>query len=112
MSVSIPLTVMVNPVITPISAKTFQNFEGCLSVPNLRGMVKRSMDVQITFWNRDGQEQELTAHGLTAGTYQHECDHLEGKLFLDRVEDTKTLCTWEAFEKYHRDDFVKSIISF
>ena len=44
--------------------------------------------------------------GLTAGTFQHELDHLDGKLFVDRVTDTRTLCTWTDFERFHRDEFV------
>ena len=50
--------------------------------------------------------------GLTAGTFQHECDHLDGRLFLDRVADTTTLTTWEQFERFHRDAFVERISAF
>ena len=50
--------------------------------------------------------------GLTAGTYQHECDHLDGKLFLDRVTDPTTFTTWEQFERFHRDAFVARITEF
>ena len=50
--------------------------------------------------------------GLNAGTFQHECDHLDGRLFLDRVVDTTTSTTWEQFERLHRDDFVARITAF
>ena len=50
--------------------------------------------------------------GLTAGTFQHECDHLDGRLFLDRVADTMTLTTWAQFERFHRDAFIARITEF
>ena len=57
--------------------------------------------------DRHGDPLRQEIHGLTAGTYQHECDHLDGYLFLDRVEDTATLTTWDAFERFHKQDFVE-----
>lgn len=104
---NIPLTVMVNPVITILSEETFENFEGCLSVPNLRGRVMRSAEIRVGFLDRDGQPHEREVRGITAGTYQHEVDHLFGKIFVDHVFDSKSLCTWTEFERHHRDTFVK-----
>jgi peptide deformylase len=102
-----PLTILVNPVIEPTTDETFMNFEGCLSVPNLRGQVPRFTGVRVRAWDRRGKDLEFEVKGLTAGTFQHELDHLDGKLFVDRVTDTRTLCTWTDFERFHRDEFVE-----
>jgi peptide deformylase len=101
-----PLTVLVNPTIETMADETFMNFEGCLSVPNLRGQVPRFTRVRVRGWDRVGQELDFEVRGLTAGTFQHELDHLDGKLFVDRVADTRTLCTWADFDRFHRDAFV------
>jgi len=109
----LPLTILVNPVLTVVGEETFDNYEGCLSVPNLRGKVKRHARLQVSAWDRHGAPIEQDVAGITAGTYQHECDHLDGMLFLDRVEDASSLSTWENFERHHRDEFatyVKSIV--
>jgi peptide deformylase len=102
-----PLTVLVNPVVTLLSDERFDNYEGCLSVPNLRGQVKRAPMVSVKAWNRNGEELSFEVKGLTAGTFQHEVDHLDGKLFVDRVQDTTTLTTWADFERFHKDAFVE-----
>ncbi|MEM9491865.1 MAG: peptide deformylase [Myxococcota bacterium] len=106
---NIPLTILVNPVITPIGDETFDNYEGCLSVPNLRGLVARALRIQITAWDRHGDERSFEVAGLTAGTYQHEVDHLSGTLFVDRVTDSTSLCTWTEFERHHKAAFVTRI---
>lgn len=103
---NVPLTVLVNPVIEPLAEETFDNYEGCLSVPNLRGVVPRYTQVRVRAWDRHGEPIDAVVRGLTAGTYQHEIDHLYGKLFVDRVKDTRTLTTWQDFERYHQKDFV------
>ena len=101
----IPLTVLVNPQLTFLSQETFENYEGCLSVPNLRGRVKRHTEVHVRAWDRHGKDLEFDSRGLTAGTYQHEVDHLHGVVFVDRVQDPKSLCTWEHFERYEKARF-------
>ena len=108
----IPLTVVVNPVIEPLDDELVEINEGCLSVPNLRGNVMRHVNIRARWLDRDGGEHDEVKRGLTAGTFQHECDHLDGKLFLDRVTDTTTLTTWEQFERHHRDAFVARITEF
>jgi peptide deformylase len=108
----IPLTVVVNPVIEPLSDEVVEINEGCLSVPNLRGNVFRHVDIRVRYLDRDGNPHDELKRGLTAGTFQHECDHLDGLLFLDRVQDTRTLTTWEQFERFHRDAFVERITEF
>jgi len=102
----IPLTVMVNPLIEPLDAEIAQINEGCLSVPNLRGEVPRHVNVRLRYLDREGAKHEEVKRGLTAGTFQHELDHLDGTLFLDRVTDPRTLTTWDQFERFHRDAFV------
>ena len=109
---NIPLTVLVNPVITPLSTETFENYEGCLSVPNIRGVVDRHAEIEVAYLDRQGAPHRRKIVGLTAGTYQHEVDHLDGKVFLDRVKDTRTLTTWAEFDRYHKQAFVDRIIPF
>lgn len=101
-----PLTILVNPAVTPTTDETFMNYEGCLSVPNLRGEVRRFTAVRVKAWDRDGKDVDFEVKGLTAGTFQHEVDHLDGKVFLDRVEDTRSLATWADFDRFHKDAFV------
>jgi peptide deformylase len=102
-----PLTILVNPEVVPSTDETFMSYEGCLSVPNLRGEVRRFAGVKVRAWDRHGKDVELDIKGLTAGTFQHEVDHLDGKVFLDRVEDTRTLATWADFERHHMAAFVE-----
>jgi peptide deformylase len=108
----IPLTVVVNPILEPLDAELVEINEGCLSVPNLRGNVMRHVNIRVRYLDRQGVEHDEVKRGLTAGTFQHECDHLDGKLFLDRVVDTTSLTTWEQFERHHRAAFVARITEF
>jgi peptide deformylase len=108
----IPLTVVVNPILEPLDGELVEINEGCLSVPNLRGNVMRYVNIRVRYLDRQGVEHDEVKRGLTAGTFQHECDHLDGKLFLDRVVDTTSLTTWEQFERHHRDAFVARITEF
>ena len=82
----VPLTVIVNPVIEPLDDELEQINEGCLSVPNLRGEVPRHVNMRVRYLDRDGVEHDEVRRGLTAGTFQHELDHLDGVLFVDRVD--------------------------
>ena len=97
---NIPLTILVNPVLTPASDETFINYEGCLSVPNLRGQVRRHCEVHVEALDREGNSISTVVKGMTAATYQHEVDHLDGKIFLDRVEDPNSVVTLENFQRY------------
>jgi peptide deformylase len=108
----IPLTIVVNPVIEPVDDELVEINEGCLSVPNLRGNVNRSVTVRVRYLDRHGVAHDEVKRGLTAGTFQHECDHLDGVLFLDRVTDPTTFTTWEQFERFHRAAFVERITAF
>lgn len=104
----IPLTILVNPVLTAQGDETFSNFEGCLSVPNLRGRVQRNLHVRVQAWDRHGNAIEEVVHGLKAGTYQHEVDHLHGKIFVDRA-DPSTFTTWTEFDRHHKSKFVEEV---
>ncbi len=108
----IPLTIVINPVIEAVDDETVEINEGCLSVPNLRGTVTRFVNVRVRYLDRDGNAHDEVKRGLTAGTFQHECDHLDGTLFLDRVTDPTTFTTWEQFERFHRAAFVERITEF
>lgn len=105
----IPLQILVNPVITPLGEDHFSNYEGCLSVPNLRGRVQRWARVQVTGWNRHGEAIDQEVRGISAGTFQHEVDHLDGKLFVDRVTDPTSFCTWEHFVEFEQTAFIEEV---
>ena len=100
---NIPLTILVNPILTPASDETFVNYEGCLSVPNLRGQVRRHCEVHVDALDREGNSISTVVKGMTAATYQHEVDHLDGRIFLDRVEDPNSVVTLENFQRYCMD---------
>lgn len=104
-----PLTILVNPEITWRSERVYHNNEGCLSVPGLRGDLDRAIEVVVRAWDRAGAEIEHRFVGLTAGTAQHEVDHLDGMLYVDRVADTRTLATWEQFQEHQAARFVEYI---
>jgi peptide deformylase len=104
----IPLTVMVNPVLEPVGDDTVVINEGCLSVPDLRGDLDRFVTVRARYLDRDGAEREQVVRGLTAGTFQHEVDHLDGVLFLDRA-DPRTFTTWDEFERHGKAAFLERI---
>lgn len=105
----IPLTVIVNPELTPLDEVTFATNEGCLSMPNLRGDLERYENIRARWLDREGASHEETRRGLTAGTFQHEVDHLDGILFVDRMVDMSSLSTWEQFERLRKDEFVAEI---
>jgi peptide deformylase len=104
----IPLTVMINPSLEPVGGETIEINEGCLSVPDLRGSLPRHLAVRVRYLDRKGEEQEEVKQGLTAGTFQHEVDHLDGVLFVDRA-DPRTFATWEQFDRHQRDEFVQRV---
>ncbi len=84
---NIPLLILVNPVFLSKSEETADGWEGCLSVEGFRGKATRSKKVSVRFWDRKGKEQQLEAEGFPAVVIQHELDHLEGALFIDKAKD-------------------------
>ena len=84
---SVPETVLINPVITPLANDEEEGWEGCLSVPGLRGVVPRFARIRYTGFDPQGRPIEREAEGFHARVVQHECDHLIGKLYPMRVRD-------------------------
>ena len=101
----IDLRVLVNPVVRALSDETFSSYEGCLSVPDLRARLARSAEIEVAYTDRHGERVVEEIRGLSAGTFQHEQDHLDGVLFVDRVEDTRSLTTWEGFRRWHEEAY-------
>jgi len=105
----IPLTVLINPVIEFLSDVTFENYEGCLSVPNMRAAVTRHLEISVAGYDRDGAYQSFELRGYSAATFQHEHDHLDGILFPHRVTDAKTFCSWSTFAQYRQQAFAERV---
>ncbi len=105
----IPLTVLINPQIKFLSDKTFEGNEGCLSVPNMRGTVTRHLEVEISGYDREGQHRSFEVRGYSAGTWQHEYDHLDGILFPHRVSDPRTFCSWAVFAEFQQAAFAEYV---
>jgi len=105
----IPLTVLINPVIEFLSDATFVNYEGCLSVPNMRGEVVRHLEISVSGHDRDGAHRSFDVRGYSAATFQHENDHLDGVLFPHRVEDPQSFCSWSAFTQFRQAAFVERV---
>ena len=110
---TIPLKVLINPkVIIKKETATFNSYEGCLSVPNLRGKVKRYNTINVTYYNMDAKKITEDIKGLESIVYQHEIDHLHGYLFTDKVEDNSTLVTYENYQKYYEEEYKKELENF
>jgi peptide deformylase len=95
---------VVNPEITPIGTETAEDWEGCLSVPGLRGRVTRPSHIQLKGLDRRGNRLELELSGYAARVAQHETDHLDGVLFVDRMKSFETLTFLEEYSKYWTSD--------
>jgi len=100
----VPLAVLINPVVTPLSKKLVTDVEGCLSVPDLRGLVPRFERIRLKALGRDGRPYELTASGFHARVIQHECDHLDGNVYLDRMTDMKTLGFLDETQRFSQEE--------
>jgi len=96
----VPLTVLVNPHITPVGDEQVEDWEGCLSVPDMRGMVPRYATVRVEAFDRDGRPLRFTATDFHARVVQHECDHLDGRVYLDRMRSMETLSFLPEFHRY------------
>ena len=95
-----PLTVFVNPTVEVLDRATAGCWEGCLSVQGLRGFVERPQHVLVTFQNLSGEPVALELSGFQATVAQHELDHLDGKLFVDRMADTTKLVFEDEYKRY------------
>lgn len=95
------LIVCINPKIKVLDKKTSGYWEGCLSVPGIRGFVKRPQKIEVQFLDRNGEKQSLTAEGFLATVFQHEFDHLDGQLFVDKIDNKEQLAFTEEYVRYH-----------
>lgn len=100
-SEKIPLTIMINPEINILDQKKIKYWEGCLSVPDLKGEVERPSKVQLKYYDEYAQYHDVTLTGLSAIVVQHEYDHLIGKVFLDRMINFDNLSFLTEYQKYH-----------
>ena len=96
--------VFINPVVTPVGTDTEEDWEGCLSVPDMRGRVVRSREVEVTFVDRHGERLVARAHGHPARVIQHEADHLDGLVFLDRMNKLESLTHLDEYARFWSKD--------
>jgi peptide deformylase len=104
----VPLLALINPEITPLGDATAEDWEGCLSIPDIRGRVPRATQIQVRAYDRHGKRIELRASGFTARVIQHETDHLDGVLFFDRMRSFQTLTFLDEFGRYWSREEVKA----
>ncbi|MFQ5667351.1 MAG: peptide deformylase [Candidatus Binatia bacterium] len=97
---SVPLTVLINPKVTPTTQDMAEDWEGCLSIPDLRGKVPRYTHVQVEAYDRTGKKLHYAARDFHARVVQHECDHLLGTVFLDRMRSMQSLAFTREFTRY------------
>ncbi len=97
---AVPPTVLINPRIIPVGSEQEEDWEGCLSVPDLRGMVPRHTTVRVEASDREGKRLRFTATGFHARVVQHEYDHLDGRVYLDRMRSMETLSFLPEFHRY------------
>jgi len=100
---SVPLTVLINPRLTPIGADQEEDWEGCLSLPDLRGKVPRFTRLQVDAYGRDGARLSFVAKDFHARVVQHECDHLDGRVYVDRMTSMATRTFLPEFQRYWLD---------
>ena len=97
---AIPLPVLINPVVTALTEETEDGWEGCLSVPDMRGIVPRATSVRLEALDREGNHVDVVAKEFFARVIQHETDHLHGRVYLDRMRDLSTLTHLAEWNRY------------
>ena len=97
-----PLCVAINPTVTPVGEEMTESWEGCLSIPGLRGKLQRHAKITLKALDRAGKPFEKELSGFAAVVAQHESDHLDGQLYIDKMEDLSQLTFDAEFEEYHR----------
>ena len=100
----VPFMVLVNPRLTPLGDERDDGWEGCLSIPDLRGLVPRWKRLRLDALDRDGKPYSAEAEGFFARVIQHECDHLDGDVYLDRMPGMRTLSFIKEFEDHVRQE--------
>jgi len=101
---NLPLRIMLNPTITYYAEETIEGWEGCLSLDNLRGKVVRSERIHVDGFDRFMNPVSIDAEGFLAVVFQHEIDHLHGRLFIDRMDDLKTLTHLVEYDHFWTDE--------
>src|SRR5215469_1132725 len=96
----VPLMVLINPEIKVVGTATADDWEGCLSIPDVRGRVTRALEIDVRAYDRRGRRIDIHAKGFTSRVIQHETDHLNGVLFLDRMKSLETLTFLEEYSRY------------
>jgi peptide deformylase len=91
---------IINPEITPVGADVIEDWEGCLSIPDVRGRVPRAREIKVRAYDRKGERIELRAHDFPARVIQHEADHLDGVLFFDRMKSFESLTFLDEYSRY------------
>jgi peptide deformylase len=97
---AVPLMVLVNPVVRPIGDQKVVGWEGCLSIPDLRGKVPRLRRLELQALDRTGKPYQLEASDFLARVIQHECDHLDGSVYLDRMKDARSLSFIDEWDRH------------
>ena len=105
---TVPLMALINPEITPAGDVVVEDWEGCLSIPDIRGRVPRARQIVVRAYDRRGKQIELKASGFTARVIQHETDHLDGVLFFDRMRGFETLTFLDEFGRYWSREEVRA----
>ena len=96
----VPLMAVINPEIEVVSREVVEDWEGCLSIPDIRGRVPRARQIIVRAFERSGKKIEFPASGFTARVIQHETDHLDGVLFFDRMKNFQSLAFLDEFGRY------------
>jgi peptide deformylase len=99
----IPLMVIINPVLTALSEEMATDWEGCLSIPDFRGVTPRYAAMRLEAYGRNGERIDLVAKDFFARVLQHETDHLNGKVYVDRMGDLTTLCHLQEWSRFWLD---------
>lgn len=100
----IPVTAMINPTWKKLSEDTNIQYEGCMSVPTIRGKVERYKNIELTYYNEKGEKIVKEINGFFAKLIQHECDHLDGVVFLERVKGPNGFATVDNVNKFNLRD--------
>jgi peptide deformylase len=99
-----PFMALINPELTTVGEATDEGWEGCLSIPDIRGLVPRAPSVRVQAFDRTGKRVAFTASGLPARVIQHENDHLDGVLFFDRMRSFESLAFLEEHRRFRPED--------
>ena len=97
----VPVTAMINPTWKKLSEETDIQYEGCMSVPKIRGRVERYKNIELTYYDENGNKIVRELNGFFARLVQHECDHLEGIVFLEKVKEHNGFATIDNINKYN-----------